>query len=273
VPELPEVETVRRDLAAVVPGRRIAAIEVTGARSVRRHDSDEFVARLRGRSIGGVRRLGKYLLVELDDDELLVIHLRMSGQLLLTDGATDRVKHTHVVVRFDGHADELRFVDPRTFGEWFLTTHGGAGLSHIGPDALDGVASAGQLGSIVTSRKRKLKDLLMDQTVIAGIGNIYSDEILFTAGLRYDRLSNTLADGEVARLFTATRDVLTEAIEHRGSSLADEQYRDLYGNVGSYATRHRVFAREAQPCRTCASPIVRIRYGGRSHFFCEVCQA
>lgn len=274
MPELPEVETIRRDLAATVGGARIVAVEATGARTIRRYDGPSaLVSALTGAGIADVRRHGKYLLVDLEGrEESLIVHLRMSGQLLLTAGAAagDRPKHTHVVVHLDD-GRELRFVDPRTFGEVFVARPSDA-LAHIGPDALVDVQSPKDLGAVTAGRRRKLKDLLMDQRAIAGIGNIYSDEILWTARLRFDRVSNTLTQPELRRLFRAVHEVLLEAIAHRGSSLADEQYRDLFGAVGRYAARHRVFAREGQPCPRCRRPIVRIRYGGRSHFFCGRCQ-
>jgi formamidopyrimidine-DNA glycosylase len=273
VPELPEVETVRRDLEQLVPGKRITAVEATNARVLRRHpDPQEFVARLTGRKITGVGRWGKYLLVDLDrGGSTLIVHLGMSGQLLWSSPNEPRVKHTHVVVTCNSK-HELRYVDPRTFGELFVIDTSPAECLRIGVDAFEGIEGPDHLGRLLRARKRKLKDLLMGQTCIAGLGNIYTDEVLFLARLRADRQSQTLSDDEVLRLHDAIAEILGEAVALRGSSLRDQQYRDVAGDVGSYQSRHRVYAREGQPCVNCGRPLSRIVAGGRSHFFCEACQ-
>lgn len=278
MPELPEVETIRRDLEKEAVGKRIKTVEVTGTRSIRRHtNKKQFITRLEGRKITGVDRKGKYLLVKLEGGDYLVIHLGMSGQLLWSKSAKDeKAKHTHVVVSFTT-AGQLRFLDPRTFGELFVTAvdeleAAVPELAHLGFDPVEEAISWTVFGEMLHSKHRKLKDLLMDQKFIAGIGNIYSDEILWTAGLRYDRSSDDLTSQEIRRLYRAMSETLHDAIKHRGSSLADEQYRDLFGNVGGYSEQHNVYDREGQPCRRCRSPIQRIKLGGRSHFLCERCQ-
>ena len=278
MPELPEVETIRRDLEKEVVGRRIKAVEVSGLRSIRRHGTKkQFISRLEGRKVTGVERRGKYLLVRLEGGELLVVHLGMSGQLLWSKaGKEERARHTHVVITF-ATPGQLRFLDPRTFGELFVTAADELDaavpeLAHLGFDPVAEAISWTRFGELLHARHRKLKDLLMDQRFIAGIGNLYSDEILWSAGLRYDRPSDDLTSQEIRRLYRAMSEVLHDAIKHRGSSLADEQYRDLYGVVGGYASEHHVYDREGQPCHRCRSPIVRIKYGGRSHFSCERCQ-
>jgi formamidopyrimidine-DNA glycosylase len=278
VPELPEVETIRRDLEKEVVGKRIKTVEVTGMRSIRRHTTKkQFISRLEGHKVLGVERRGKYLLVRLEGGDLLVIHLGMSGQLLWTKSAKEeKAKHTHVVFTFSTPG-QLRFLDPRTFGELFVTTPDDLDaavpeLAHLGFDPVEEVMSWTRFGELLHARKRKLKDLLMDQKFIAGIGNLYSDEILWAAGLRADRSSDDLTSQEIRRLSRAMTEILHDAIKHRGSSLSDEQYRDLYGAVGGYAAEHNVYDREGQPCHRCRSPIVRLKLGGRSHFFCERCQ-
>ena len=278
MPELPEVETIRRDLEKEAAGKRIKTVEVTGTRSIRRHtNKKQFISRLEGRKVLGVERKGKYLLVKLEGGDVLVIHLGMSGQLLWSkNGKEERAKHTHVVISF-ATPGQLRFLDPRTFGELFVT---GADevdaavpeLAHLGFDPVEEAISWTHFGELLHARKRKLKDLLMDQKFIAGIGNLYSDEILWAAGLRHDRTSDDLTSQEIRRLYRAMSEILHDAIKHRGSSLADEQYRDLYGVVGGYAGEHNVYDREGQPCRRCRTPIVRNKMGGRSHFSCERCQ-
>lgn len=278
MPELPEVETLKRDLEREVVGKRVRQVEVTGMRSIRRHPNKKhFIAKVEGHKIGGVERRGKYLLAKLDSGDILVVHLGMSGQLLRAKGAKEPLtKHTHVVFTFT-QGGQLRFVDPRTFGELFVTTpdeleNQVPELAHLGFDPVDDMMSWTRFGELLAARKTKLKVLLMDQRFVAGIGNIYSDEILFAAGLRYDRSSDDLSSQEVRRLYRAMVETLQDAIKHRGSSLADEQYRDLFGEIGEFQTLHRVYDREGQACRRCRSTIVRVKVNGRSSFLCPQCQ-
>ena len=278
MPELPEVETIRRDLEKEVLGKRIKQVEVTGARSIRRHGSaKDFITRLQGQKITGVQRRGKYLLLVLDGGEALVIHLGMSGQLLRAKSGREPLeRHTHVVLTFT-QGGQLRYVDPRTFGEMFVTAgedveHRVADLAHLGPDPIEDMMSWAQLSQLLHARRTRLKVLLTDQRFLAGIGNLYADEILWVAGLRYDRSSETLSSQEVRRLARAIVETLQEAIKHRGSSLADEQYRDLFGEVGEFQNQHQVYGREGEPCRRCRGTVVRVRTQGRSTFMCERCQ-
>jgi formamidopyrimidine-DNA glycosylase len=293
MPELPEVETLRRDLEKEVIGKRIKTVEVSGARAVRRHkDAADFVARLEGQKIAGVTRKGKYLVIALEpagtpaaaaaaaaaagaekQADVLVIHLGMSGQLLRAKSAKEVLaKHTHVVITFS-QGGQLRFVDPRTFGEMFVTAADEVEkavpeLAHLGFDPIEDVMSWNRFSDLLHAKRTKLKPLLMDQQFLAGIGNIYADEILWGAGLRYDRASDSLSSQEVRRLYRSIVETLQEAIKHRGSSLADEQYRDLFGEVGDFQSQHKVYDREGQPCRRCRSPIARVKLSGRSTYLC-----
>jgi formamidopyrimidine-DNA glycosylase len=298
MPELPEVETLRQDLVKEVTGRKIKAVAVSNGRSVRRHASAKaFRAPLEGRTIKSVGRLGKYLLLTLDSGDSLVVHLGMSGQLLRVKSLKEaKPKHTHVVITFT-QGGELRYVDPRTFGEMFVSTPpakgdgpsahptpglpGGDGaavrkavpeLADLGFDPIEDMMSWDRFGLLLRQHHAGLKALLMDQSFVAGIGNLYSDEILFAAGLRYDRYSDELSATEVRRLYRAMVETLAEAIKRRGSTLADEQYRDLFGEVGDFQGSHQVYDREGQPCRRCRNPITRMKTGGRSTFFCDHCQ-
>ena len=270
MPELPEVETVRRDLASSVVGARVEGVTVTGARSIRRQRPGEFAAALTGASFERVGRWGKYLLIGLDSGQVLVAHLRMSGQLLIAPPGDAALKrHTHVRVRFsDGR--ELRFVDPRTFGELFVTSAELPELSTLGVDALG--IDLGTLTALLRARRARLKPLLLDQRATAGIGNIYSDEILWAARLRWYRRADKLRPVEVGRLHDAMTTVLNDAITLRGSSLGDEQYVDLAGRPGGYQARHAVYAREGMPCPRCGRPIERTVVAQRSHFWCRACQ-
>ncbi len=278
LPELPEVETIRRELDREVVGRKVKTVEVSGSRSIRRHRGPaKFRALLEGRTITGIERKGKYLILRLDAGSVLVVHLGMSGQLLRVKSAKEpKPKHTHVVITFT-QGGQLRFVDPRTFGEMFVTQADELEkevpeLAHLGFDPVDDVMSWTHFGELLHAREVKLKTLLMDQEFVAGIGNIYSDEILFAAGLRHDRSSESLTSQEVRRLYRAMLETLQDAIKHRGSSLGDEQYKDLFGDVGDFQSLHKVYNREGEACRRCRNPIVRVKAGGRSAFFCEQCQ-
>ena len=258
-------------------GQRVASVTVTGARSVRRQSPQELASRLRGATLGSPRRVGKYLILPLDDAEAetaLVVHLRMSGRLVLADPAEPRARHTHAVLSLSG-GRELRFVDPRTFGELFVAPAPGgwpAELTHLGPDPLDPAWSEAALAGLVLDRRARLKLLLMDQRHLAGLGNIYTDEALFESGLRFDRPAGSLSPREVGRLHHAITATLLEAVAHRGSSLPDFAYLDLFGRPGGHQSHHRVYGREGQPCPRCRQPVVRRRLGARSTFLCEGCQ-
>ncbi|MCU4183779.1 bifunctional DNA-formamidopyrimidine glycosylase/DNA-(apurinic or apyrimidinic site) lyase [Acidiferrimicrobium sp. IK] len=276
MPELPEVETVRRGVAEAFTGRRITDVAATGRRTIRRHaDAAELVGRSRGQVLDAVDRHGKYLMLRLGGGDVIVVHLGMSGQLLRADAGDPPPRHTHVVWSFDS-GPELRFVDPRTFGEVFVTGHDPAGvlpeLALLGPDALEGLPSWRTLAAVLDGRRTRLKPLLLDQHRIAGIGNIYADEILFAAKLAGDRPAESLTTAEIRRLHAAIGDILRTAVAHRGSSLADAQYRDVDGAAGDYQLHHTVYAREGQPCVRCGRLIVRRREMGRSSFSCPRCQ-
>jgi formamidopyrimidine-DNA glycosylase len=276
MPELPEVETIRRDLDKELGGKKIKSVTVTGARSVRRQPPAALAERVTGRTIKAVRRRGKYLFVVLDSGDWLVVHLRMSGQLLKATPKTPPVKHTHVVFDFP-QGLQLRFVDPRTFGETFVVdpatlVETAPDVAELGWDPLEDPLPWSEFARMMLSRRQQLKALLTDQKVIAGLGNIYSDEILHAAGLRYDRLSNTLTSQEVRRLFRAVLEVVNEAVAARGSSLVDEQYVDLYGRPGTYQLQHQVYGREGKACLRCRATIQRTKWGGRSTYFCPACQ-
>jgi formamidopyrimidine-DNA glycosylase len=278
MPELPEVEVMRRDLEKEVVGKKIKTVEVSGNRSIRRHkQKKEFIGALEGHKIVSVARRGKYLVLRLDGPEALIVHLGMSGQLLRAKSAREKApKHTHVVITFT-QGGLMRFVDPRTFGEMFVTPYDEIEqqveeLAHLGLDPLETALSWELFGRMLIERKARLKSLLMDQKFISGIGNIYSDEILFQAGLRWDRMSDSLSQQEVRRLYRAIVETLQDAVKYRGSSLADEQYRDLFGALGEYQHHHQVYDREGEACPRCRRPIVRARFSNRSTFFCEACQ-
>jgi formamidopyrimidine-DNA glycosylase len=277
MPELPEVETIRRELEREVVGRKIKTVETVGKRSIRRQTPAQFKAGLEGAKITGTQRKGKYLLLALDNGSVLVIHLRMSGQLLRAAVKDPVAKHTHITITFT-QGGQLRFVDPRTFGEMFLATPDEITseieeLSTLGVDPVETPMSWVDFGHLMRSKNTTLKAFLTDQSMIAGIGNIYADEILFDAGLRYDRITGSLTTQEIRRLYRSLVEILHEAIKYGGSTLADGQYVDLFGKPGDFQSHHQVYNRDRQPCRRCRrNDIVKVKVSSRSTFYCEVCQ-
>jgi formamidopyrimidine-DNA glycosylase len=279
--ELPEVEVMRRDLERDVVGRRIRSSEVKSSKNamrvIRRHAKrKDFTSRLDGRKIVKLERRGKYLLMTLDSGDVLVTHFGMSGQFQRGNGRVSLPAHTHVVLTFQQGGD-LRFIDPRTFGEMFVTAGDELGkvkeLQHLAIDPLDQVFTWPTFQYLLAERATKMKTLLMDQKFIAVLGNIYSDEVLFAAGLRYDRMSDTLSSQEVRRLYRAIQETLQEAIKARGTTLDDEAYVDLFGKPGEYQAELKVYGRAGLPCRRCRTPIETVKIGGRTAYFCPQCQS
>lgn len=279
MPELPEVETVRRGLDVHLVGRTIEHVEVGRERTVRRTSRQAVIDGLTGTTVVDTRRRGKYLLLGLDSGDDVMIHLRMSGRVLLAPTDSPRPPHTHVAATLSGSpSTELRFVDPRTFGEVVVFDPTNVGvevpdLARLGVDPITDGLDRATLRRIVLGRRRQLKALLLDQHVIAGIGNIYCDEILHAARLRPDRLSSSLTGQEVTRLHHQMHRVLLEAIDAGGSTLADTQYVDVEGNGGQFQLAHRVYDRAGQRCISCGrGEIRRVVAAGRSTCFCPRCQ-
>jgi formamidopyrimidine-DNA glycosylase len=279
--ELPEVEVMRRDLERDVVGRRVKEAEVKSSKNamrvIRRHKTRrDFTSKLVGRKLTKIERRGKYLLITLDSGDVLVAHFGMSGQFQRGTGRVALPPHTHVVLTFQQGGD-LRFVDPRTFGELFVSPGDELGkvkeLQHLAIDPLDQVFTWPTFQYLLAERATKMKPLLMDQKFISGLGNIYSDEVLFHAGLRYDRLSDTLSSQEVRRLYRAIQEVLQEAIKMRGTTLEDEAYVDLFGKPGEYGEELKVYGREGLPCRRCRTPIQTVKISQRTSYFCPQCQS
>jgi formamidopyrimidine-DNA glycosylase len=281
MPELPEVETVRRGIEAKVVGRKIISVEVGRERSVRRVGREAVIHGLTGVTITTARRRGKYLLCDLDSGEELMIHLRMSGRVLVEPVGTKRPAHTHVVLSLserDGVSDEMWFVDPRTFGEVVVfdpahTAQVLPELIRLGVDPIcehfDSTVLAGRL----KGKRGAIKPLLLSQHVVAGIGNIYADEILHRAGLRWNRTADALTTPQVRRLAQHISEVLHDAIAAGGSTLDDSQYVDIEGKTGSFQAEHRVYGRDGKRCVTCGkADIVRVVAAGRATAYCPRCQ-
>lgn len=278
MPELPEVETIKRMLAPSLPGAAI--IDITFAsdpklRLLRRFSSQkEFIQAVSGSIIQGVRRRAKYLLFDLRPERTLALHLGMSGQLLCIPSGCPPQPHLQVTFHLNS-GRELRFIDPRKFGELFLlqpSAKSPLDLRNLGPEPLDANFNVLYLTKLLTRTHRAIKVVLMDQRAIAGIGNIYSDEILFRACINPARPAATLKQEEIRRLYREIRTVLREAVSRRGTTARDQRYRDALGNAGNFQTILKVYQRAGSRCLLCGETILAMRLGGRTASFCPSCQ-
>jgi len=274
MPELPEVETIRRDLLPHVVGRAITGVRIApnAGRVINGVDPDDFAALLIGRRIDGIARRGKYLLFRLSGKgaaAYLAVHLRMTGSLLLRQPADPPDRYLRAVISLDD-GTELRYADLRKLGRLWVVDSPEQAVAALGPEPLDAAFTAAALRQALAHRRAPIKAVLMDQRALAGIGNIYADEALFAARVHPRRLANTLTPAEVKRLHGAIRRVLSDAIDNRGSSFRD--YVDGAGREGTHQLRVKVFRRTGQPCYVCGAEIARIKVGGRSTHFCPRCQ-
>ncbi len=273
MPELPEVETVRRSLEQVLSGEKIVKVELYYGGIVKTPDPQSFVDILQGKVIQELKRRGKYLIFCLSDNYNLIIHLRMTGQLILCEPGTSIAKHTHIIFHL-GNGRELRFVDIRKFGLIYLVPAGEwqeiKGLYTLGPEPLSAEFTFEKLQESIKNKKVKLKTFLLDQRQIAGIGNIYADEIMFTAGINPERTLESLTKNEIEELYQAIQLKLEEGIKYRGTSFSD--YVDGLGEKGSYQTRLNVYQRAGEPCKRCGTTLVKKVVSGRGTVFCPKCQ-
>jgi formamidopyrimidine-DNA glycosylase len=272
MPELPEVETVRRGLASQIVGRIFDQISyLEWPRTIGTPAPEALSVRIAGQRVVAVCRRAKFLFIDLDGGDHLVVHLRMTGQLTVAPGATPRERFARVAFAFaDG--DELRFSDIRRFGR--IELHDDAGLavrfSDLGPEPLGDDWSADDFATALAARRTKLKPLLLDQTFLAGLGNIYVDEALFRAKLHPLMSAADVPAERVRALHGAIRTLLTDAISSGGTTFSN--YRDAFGQEGDYYERRRVYDREGAPCTECGNQIVRIVVGGRGTHLCPSCQ-
>ncbi len=277
MPELPEVETVRRGLERTLVGHRITEVTVGRERVVRRTSREALIDGLSNVTVLAADRRGKYLLLPLDSGDHAMVHLRMSGQLLVAEPGAVPPPHTHVDLRLDDDR-HLWFVDPRTFGEMVVFAPDRVDvevpeLAALGPDPIAGPFPLSEFRAGLRRTSRALKPYLLDQHAIAGIGNIYADEILHAARLHPSRPASSLDSRASRRLHAAIIDILTAAIAAGGSTLGDGQYVDLMGGIGTYQNEHGVYGRTGHRCTACGRGwIRRMTSGGRSTHYCPVCQ-
>ena len=274
MPELPEVEVVRRGLEAHVLGRTIASVEVLHPRPVRRHlpGAADFAARLLGHTFTAARRRGKYLWLPLDDGDALLGHLGMSGQMLVQHaGAPDE---RHLRVRFDLGDLELRFVDQRMFGGLSLSPGGSElppEIAHIARDPLDPEFDDDAFVRRVRRSESGIKRILLNQSVISGVGNIYADEALWLARVHGDRPGRMLSRAQALAVLDGARVVMTAALAEGGTSF-DALYVNVNGESGYFDRSLRAYGQEGEPCARCGTPICRVTFMNRSSYFCPVCQ-
>ncbi|AVH22872.1 bifunctional DNA-formamidopyrimidine glycosylase/DNA-(apurinic or apyrimidinic site) lyase [Nocardia cyriacigeorgica] len=280
MPELPEVEVVRRGLAEHVVGHVIESVAVGHPRSVRRHleGAADLAARLSGLRVTAAERRGKYLWLTFDDPDLaLVVHLGMSGQMLIRPGEAPVEKHAHIRATLDNGA-ELRFVDQRTFGGWTLAdlvevdgTRVPEPVAHIARDPLDPRFDPETVVAAIRAKNTEIKRVLLDQTVVSGVGNIYADEALWRAKLHGSRIASGLSKPVLRALLADAAAVMRDALAAGGTSF-DALYVDVNGDSGYFERSLAVYGRAEQPCPRCGAPIVREKFMNRSSFSCPRCQ-
>ncbi|MGO4258834.1 bifunctional DNA-formamidopyrimidine glycosylase/DNA-(apurinic or apyrimidinic site) lyase [Marmoricola sp. RAF53] len=277
MPELPEVEVVRRGLEAHVLERTITEVEVLHPRPVRRHlpGPADFAARLTGRTFTAARRRGKYLWLPLDSGDALLGHLGMSGQMLVQRADAPDERHLRVRFRFEGgDGSQLRFVDQRMFGGLSYAPGGAdlpAELEHIARDPLDPEFDDAAFFRRARRSRSGIKRILLNQTMISGVGNIYADEALWLAGLHGERAGDRLRVSDLERVLAAARTVMTAALAQGGTSF-DALYVNVNGESGYFDRSLEVYGREGEACSRCGSPVRRVSFMNRSSFFCPACQ-
>ncbi|MBP8293010.1 MAG: bifunctional DNA-formamidopyrimidine glycosylase/DNA-(apurinic or apyrimidinic site) lyase [Caldilineaceae bacterium] len=274
MPELPEVETYVRELAPLLTGRQVCAAEVFWPRTIAAPDADAFQTQIVGQQFATFGRRGKYMLLGLASGATLIVHLRMTGHLQVEPAGTAPDKHTHVLLDLDS-GERLLFRDSRKFGRIWLVDEAAPVLARLGPEPLSNDFTPDGLGQRLAGRQAAIKALLLDQAIVAGIGNIYADEALFRAGVHPLRHGGSLTSAELARLHLAVCMVLADGIAAAGSSLgvsSIQNYQRPGGQPGSFQEQHRVFQRTGQPCLVCGAPIARIVIAQRSTHFCPGCQ-
>jgi len=274
MPELPEVETYVRDLAPLLQGRTVTGATIFWPRIIAEPNVEQFMDAMIGQRFATFGRRGKYMLLGMESGDTLLIHLRMTGRVIVYAQPVTPDKHTHVV--FDlADGGQVHYQDSRKFGRLWLVTDPAFVLAKLGEEPFAATFDAAYLVAKMASRTTSIKALLLDQSIIAGVGNIYADESLFLAGIHPARPGNSLTQTEIERLQLAVQTVLTRAIEQHGSSLGRsgiQNYARPSGEFGGFQEEHKVFQRTGEPCITCEQAIQRIVLAQRSTHFCPHCQ-
>lgn len=275
MPELPEVETVCRSLSPFLVGKTVLKCEVKAEKLIKSSSAQEFSEQIKGRTFQAIKRRGKYILLELDNGETLVVHLRMTGKLLICAKDEPLGKHTHIRFILDDDKMELRYDDTRKFGILYLGDEQKlaqlGGLTTLGYEPLSAEFTPAVLAQMMCGCSKKIKAFLLDQTKIAGIGNIYADEILFQAKIHPESVTKNITEEEVIKnLHFAIQDRLGLGIKYGGSSIKD--YVNSFGESGSFQTMHKVYGKYGEKCRDCGSVLEKIQSAGRTSTYCPKCQ-
>ncbi|MCC3145558.1 DNA-formamidopyrimidine glycosylase [Halanaerobium sp. Z-7514] len=275
MPELPEVQTVIKGLRPLIVDKKITELEVREENLIGYPDIsiDELKKRLIGAKIESISRRGKYILINLDIDKILVIHLRMTGKLLVKEAAEFKDKHTHVIFTLDD-GQEIRFNNVRKFGRIYLIDpekpEQAGGLANLGPEPLSEQLSLEDFKKLFANRRGVIKSLLLNQKFIAGIGNIYADEILYLSGIEPERKADSLSEEEKEKIYFNMRDILEKGIIYGGTSFSD--YVNAFGEKGSFQAELKVHQRQGEACHICGSKIKKKKIGGRASYYCPKCQ-
>lgn len=273
MPELPEVETLKRSLEPLLTGRRILSLEMKRPEVIKHPDAENFAQGVAGQRIQSLGRRGKYLLLYLENGSRLLIHLRMTGRLVCCEEAAEELPHTHLCFHLE-NGQVLRFSDVRRFGGLWLLAAGEedqySGMKKLGPEPLEGGCCPERLETALSRRKICIKQGILDQSVLAGLGNIYADEALFRAGIRPDRPCSSLSRAEWEALSQAIPEILSAAIRNRGTSFSD--YLDGEGRKGENQNCLQAYQRGGQTCLRCGAVMEKTRIGGRGTCFCPCCQ-
>ncbi|NMB70157.1 bifunctional DNA-formamidopyrimidine glycosylase/DNA-(apurinic or apyrimidinic site) lyase [candidate division WWE3 bacterium] len=272
MPELPEVHTITNDLKKSIIGAQILDVKIDPQYKVI-PDNNSFVKLVKGKKITGVSRIAKNILIELENTGILHFHLAMTGRILLRDKKTpDNWTRVVFLLKADNYSRILKFSDMRMFGKvgFYADLAGSNLLKKYGPDLIFATPDLDSFSKAIKNKKSSIKNVLLDQSVVAGLGNIYATEALFLAGIDPSRLSNTLSKDELQKLLTAAITVLNEGIAHRGSTLPDKMYVDIFGNPGSYQEHFKIYLKDK--CPRCGSGVLNTKINGRSTYHCPSCQ-
>jgi formamidopyrimidine-DNA glycosylase len=281
MPALPEIEILRRDLEREIVTRRIKDVDVrpgtAAMKTFRRHGRRKEVQELlTGAKVDAITRVGRRLLIDLDNGKVIVVDLADSGSLQKTSASEPIATHTHLVLAFT-IGGQLRLVDPAKTSEVFVASkeelEGMDELRNFSIDPLEEQITWHHFSGLLEERAAPLKALLLDENFIVGLGDVYSDEILFVSGLRHDRMSDKMSSQDVRRLYRALMETLQEAVKLRGSSGGDDAFTDLTGVAGQFQMEHKVFERDGEPCRRCRSEVVREETATYVTYFCPQCQS
>ncbi len=269
MPELPEVETIKNELLPHTIGRYITDVTLFWEGIVRQPSVEEFCARIIGQKITGITRRGKYLIINLHSDDLLIIHLKMTGSLIIGQDSSEPPRFTRAIIHLDNNTS-IFFRDPRKFGAMRLTTDRDSVVGKLGPEPLEADFTAQVLAQCLTNRASPIKALLCEQGFIAGIGNMYADEALFASGIHPLRLGKSLSQAEIERLYSAIREILPAAIQNKGASVSTYFRPD--GTTGTAHYEFKVAHSCNRHCPDCSAPIQRIVVRNRGTYFCPNCQ-